>query len=73
MLVVMLTSSNQPSDFNRAYDLGVNSYLVKPSALEQLVTMLGQFSSYWQESNVGPLLQVDEASSGVDSSTQNFK
>src|SRR5437773_1095550 len=37
--VVMLTSSNQPVDVNRAYELGVNSYLVKPSALEDLVAM----------------------------------
>ena len=58
--VVMLTSSNQPSDVNRAYDLGVNSYLVKPSALEQLVAMLRQFSSYWLETNARPSLQPDE-------------
>ncbi|RMD93131.1 MAG: response regulator, partial [Calditrichaeota bacterium] len=28
--VVVLTSSNQSSDINHAYDLGANSYLVKP-------------------------------------------
>jgi CheY-like chemotaxis protein len=64
MLVVMLTSSNQPTDVNRAYDLGANSYLVKPSALEQLINMLRQFSIYWLETNVRPLLQVDELAPG---------
>jgi len=64
MLVVMLTSSNQPTDVNRAYDLGANSYLVKPSALEQLVNMIRQFSGYWLATNVRPLLQVDELAPG---------
>ena len=29
LLVTVLTSSDHPNDINRAYDLGVNSYLVK--------------------------------------------
>ena len=35
-LVVMLTSSNHAVDIGRAYDLGVNSYLVKPLTSPQL-------------------------------------
>jgi CheY-like chemotaxis protein len=54
--VVMLTSSNQPSDVNRAYDLGVNSYLVKPSALDELVQMVKKLSAYWLEMNVKPVV-----------------
>jgi CheY-like chemotaxis protein len=54
--VVMLTSSNQPSDVNRAYDLGVNSYLVKPSALDELVEMVKKLSVYWLEMNVKPVV-----------------
>jgi len=35
--VVVLTSSREPSDIKRAYDLGANSYLVKPVAVDALV------------------------------------
>jgi CheY-like chemotaxis protein len=55
--VVMLTSSNQPSDVKRAYDLGVNSYLVKPSALDELVDMVKKLCGYWLEMNVKPNLE----------------
>lgn len=34
--VVVLTSSSQDSDVNRAYDLGANSHVVKPSGLKQI-------------------------------------
>src|SRR5881394_467071 len=45
--VVMLTSSNQRADVNRAYDLMANSYLVKPSALEELVELIKKITNYW--------------------------
>jgi CheY-like chemotaxis protein len=53
---VMLTSSPQMRDVNKAYELGANSYLVKPSALDELVQMVAKLSSYWLETNVGPRL-----------------
>jgi CheY-like chemotaxis protein len=37
--VVVLTSSNQPKDVTRAYDLGANSYLIKPVELESLINL----------------------------------
>lgn len=45
--VVMLTSSRESVDINRAYDLGVNSYLVKPVAFEDLVEMMKALRLYW--------------------------
>src|SRR5215475_14358650 len=36
LLVTVLTSSSQPEDINRSYDLGANSYLVKPQTPEGL-------------------------------------
>ena len=54
--IVVLTSSNQRSDVNRAYDLGTNSYLVKPSGLEELVTITKNLIGYWFEMNVQPSL-----------------
>src|ERR1041384_7763523 len=34
--VILLTSSHESSDVNRAYDLGANSFLVKPPDLDSL-------------------------------------
>ncbi|MEG4441911.1 response regulator [Microcoleus sp. AT9_B5] len=45
--VVMLTSSSQTLDVKRAYDLGVNSYLVKPVGFASLLQMMQSFSEYW--------------------------
>jgi CheY-like chemotaxis protein len=45
--VVVLTSSRQPVDINRAYELGANSYLVKPVVFEELSTLMQQLQLYW--------------------------
>lgn len=45
--VVVLTSSRQPEDINRAYELGANSYLVKPVVFEEFVTLMRQLQMYW--------------------------
>ena len=53
--VLMLTSSQLPKDINAAYDLGANSYLVKPPSLELLVSLARTISHYWLEINVAPV------------------
>ena len=45
--VVVLTSSREPSDINRAYETGANSYLVKPVVFEEFSTLLKQLQVYW--------------------------
>jgi CheY-like chemotaxis protein len=45
--VAVLTSSDQESDIRRAYDLGANSYLVKPVGSEVLTDMMGTLHAYW--------------------------
>ncbi|EGK90466.1 response regulator [Microcoleus vaginatus PCC 9802] len=45
--VVMLTSSRQTLDVKRAYDLGANSYLVKPVGFASLLEMMQSFNEYW--------------------------
>jgi CheY-like chemotaxis protein len=52
--VVMLTSSRQSQDVNRAYDLGANSYLVKPVEFDSLQEMLGTINTYWIDWNEQP-------------------
>lgn len=45
--VVVLTASSESSDVNRAYDLGANSYLVKPVTFDALVEMVKTLNMYW--------------------------
>ena len=56
--VVVLTSSNQSQDVNRAYDLGANSYLVKPVEFDDLRDMLGKVNIYWIDLNKKPSLSI---------------
>jgi CheY-like chemotaxis protein len=47
LTVVVLTSSNEPSDVRRSYSLGANSYLVKPLTAQQLVDLAKAFKWSW--------------------------
>ena len=51
LLVVVLTSSNLQSDVDRAYELGANSYLVKPVEFDEMVHLVQRFEAYWTEIN----------------------
>jgi CheY-like chemotaxis protein len=52
--VVVLTSSRESVDVNRAYDLGVNSYLTKPVGFEALLEMVKRVNLYWLILNEPP-------------------
>jgi CheY-like chemotaxis protein len=54
LLVVVLTSSNLQADVDRAYELGANSYLIKPVAFEEMVNLVRRFEAYWSEINRPP-------------------
>ncbi len=54
--VVVLTSSREHTDLNRAYDLGANSYLVKPVAFDSLLNMVQTLNQYWLIINERPNL-----------------
>ena len=45
--VVVLTSSRELEDVDRAYELGANSYLVKPVRFEDLLEMVKTIGMYW--------------------------
>ena len=45
--VVMLTSSAEESDLLRSYELGVNSYLVKPVEFDRFVEEVSKAGCYW--------------------------
>jgi len=52
--VIIFTSSMLPDDINRAYDLGANSYLLKPSDLNSLVSLAKTIDHYWLHTNTPP-------------------
>ncbi|HEV2394398.1 MAG TPA: response regulator [Verrucomicrobiae bacterium] len=52
--VIMLTSSLIPDDIKRAYDLGANSYLLKPSDLDGLISLAKTIDHYWLRTNTPP-------------------
>jgi len=47
--VTVLTTSKADEDIFRSYDLGVNSYIVKPVTFEALVDILQTLEKYWFE------------------------
>jgi CheY-like chemotaxis protein len=54
--VVVLTSSQEPRDVNRAYEYGANSYLVKPIDGGELLDLVCHLHHYWLELNCMPTL-----------------
>lgn len=45
--IVILSTSNAEIDIRRAYQLGANSFVTKPSSFERLVTVLRSIDTYW--------------------------
>lgn len=57
LVVVVMTSSAESRDLQACYDLGVNSYIVKPLDFQQFVEMAQQVGFYWMMlNNVPPLV-----------------
>ena len=52
--IVVLTSSKESIDINRAYDLGANSYLVKPVGFDSLLELVKSLEVYWMMLNQNP-------------------
>jgi CheY-like chemotaxis protein len=58
--VVVLTSSNERADVERAYELGANSYIVKPTGFNQLLETVRMLKLYWHELNASPPVGQDD-------------
>ena len=52
--VIIFSSSDEGKDINHAYDLGANSYLLKPHSSEDLITVAQKLKMYWVEANQTP-------------------
>jgi CheY-like chemotaxis protein len=52
--IIVLTSSKNDEDVNRAYELGANSYVVKPVSFETLLELVKSLELYWLVLNERP-------------------
>lgn len=52
--VVVLTSSKEHPDIEKCYDLGVNSYIVKPVEFSNFVKAVSELGVYWMMINQTP-------------------
>jgi CheY-like chemotaxis protein len=64
LVAVMFSSSAEQRDVDRAYDLGANAYVVKPTDSGELPTLLRRLHEFWFLANLGP--------SGTDKSSVEF-
>jgi two-component system, response regulator len=52
--VVVLTTSKEESDIVLSYNLGVNSYLIKPVSFDNFVKVIKELGVYWLNLNQAP-------------------
>jgi len=52
--VVVLTSSKEHPDVEKCYELGVNSYIVKPVQFDNFMTAINHAGLYWMVINQSP-------------------
>ncbi len=58
MIIVVFSSSDYPEDINRAYELGANSYILKPRNPDDLVNIVKQLQNYWLKINTTPTIHL---------------
>jgi CheY-like chemotaxis protein len=68
--IVVLSASDLQVDVDRAYELGVNSYLVKMSDAHQFSEMLGHLYNFWEHSVRLPSIKPEEKPSVLRTSFQ---
>ena len=54
MPVIILTSSKEEGDRALSYDIGANSYLVKPVSFDGFLAVIREIEGYWLTLNVAP-------------------
>jgi DNA-binding response OmpR family regulator len=52
--VIAFTTSQQPDDVDRAYDLGANAYLIKPARFDHLLAQVQALQRFWLAWNIPP-------------------
>ncbi len=55
--IVVFTTSSAQADIEQVYDLGANSYVVKPASYAGMVRVLDEVRRYWSETVELPLAE----------------
>lgn len=53
--VIIFTTTKNELEINRCYELGANSYIVKPSSFELLLKIINQIRNYWLMTSAIPV------------------
>lgn len=53
--VIIFTTTKNELEINRCYELGANSYIVKPSSFELLLKIIDQIRNYWLMTSAIPI------------------
>jgi CheY-like chemotaxis protein len=56
--IVIVSSSDNPSDINRAYELGANAYMVKPMNFRAVEHLFNAITQYWGLECAKPELEL---------------
>ena len=56
--VIIVSSSNDPADINRAYELGANAYMIKPMNYRAVEHLFESITQYWGLECAKPELEV---------------
>ena len=56
--VVIVSSSEDPSDINRAYELGANAYMIKPVDYKAVEHLFNSITHYWGLECAKPELEL---------------
>ena len=56
--IVIVSSSDDPDDINRAYDLGANAYMVKPMNFREVEHLFQSITHYWGLECAKPELEM---------------
>jgi len=62
--VIMLTTSKRDEDIIQSYDLGVNSYIMKPVEFDKFIQTIKNIELYWILTNTPPLLNGRQRKEG---------
>ena len=54
LAVVVLTTSRQEEDILRSYELGCNSFITKPGAMDQFIRTIQDLEEYWFQTAILP-------------------
>jgi CheY-like chemotaxis protein len=52
--VIIMSTSAEDRDIEKAYKLGCNSYIVKPIEFDKFVEVASQVEAYWRQCGSGP-------------------